>query len=278
MSDKSTNDAQGPGDSGSERRAMIVSAYVDGEATPDEARQVESDADLSADVARLRALKRDVGDVPRLAPEHRDHLLAGALAQFDDQHGTAPPRASRPGGSRWLAVAAAAVAVVATAGIAVSLLATSGSDDSGPAANEAVESPTDAEQDSPTPADESGDDTADEGELADTASAPEAGDAPPTEEETAVEPEGTDAGGAPTARTSNDGEEELADDEAMVDWVRRVQDGELSPDGQGDTVCERAVLGTATHRSAVVVVAFEDDLVVARDAKTCDEVLSADAP
>lgn len=294
MSDDTTNDAHGPGDPGSEWRAVIVSAYVDGEATPDEVRQVESDAALMAEAARLRALKREVGDVPLLSSEHRDRLLADALARFDIQHRTAPPPASRSGGGRWLSVAAAVVAVVAAGGIAISLVTTSGSeDDSAPDANEAVQTSDEEELNDLAPADESAGDSVAESELTDAASAEttagaEVGDAQLDQEESPGEPDDSGSGGAPTAGTSSDtsespaqrdsAAEELPDDEAMVEWVLRVQDGELSPGGQGDTVCERAVLGTATHRRAVVVVAFEDERVVARDVETCDEVLSADAP
>ncbi|MDQ3737615.1 MAG: hypothetical protein M3337_00415 [Actinomycetota bacterium] len=277
MSDDNTSNAPGSGDTTeSERRAVAVSAYVDGEATPDEVRRIESDTVLLGDVRRLRALKDGVAAVSSLSPEHRDRLLAGALAEFDTEHGTASPPTSRSGASRWLAVAAAVVAVVATAGLAVSLVTTSDSDDiDAPTAGQAVDSPTEAEQNPLTPP---ADDTA--GEMA---------GAEPEEDlnEDAESPDEGTVGEAPTAATTSaasdtasraENFEELPDEQAMVDWVLQVQDGDLSPDGQGSFVCGREVLGVATYRGDEVVVAIEGNRVVARDTDTCGEVLSADAP
>jgi len=292
MSDDTTGNPQHSGDpTGSELRAVAVSAYVDGEASPDEVRMVESDAALLADVRRLRALKDAVGAAPPLPPGHRDHLLAGALAEFDARRGTAshgqggqsgpsviaPPPPSRAGGGRWLAVAAAVIVVVAAGGLAVSLATTSDSDESSSVADEPLDSPTEAERTSLTAATDAAGDMSGSAESAGT-------DENESESPGAVAVDDTaPAESSAASRASADGQpdslEELADDRAMVDWVLQVQDGAFIPDAQGDVVCGREVLGAATHRGDDVVVAIEEeDRLVARDTDTCGEVLSADAP
>ncbi|CAN5691028.1 hypothetical protein BH18ACT3_BH18ACT3_00210 [soil metagenome] len=289
MSDDTTSNPQHSDDpTGPELRAVAVSAYVDGEASPDEVRMVESDAALLADVRRLRALKDAVGAAPPLPPGHRDHLLAGALAEFDARRGTAshgqggqsgpsvaaPPPPPRAGGGRWLAVAAAVIVVVAAGGLAVSLATTSDSDESSSVADEPLDSPTEAERTSLTATTEAAGDVSGSAESAATDESESPGAVAVNDTATAES--------SAASRASADGEpdslEELADDRAMVDWVLQVQDGAFIPDAQDDVVCGREVLGTATHRGDEVVVAIEEDRLVARDTDTCGEVLSADAP
>lgn len=311
MSDDTTGDADRSGDpTGAERRALAVSAYVDGEATPDEMRLVESDAALLADAQRIRALKYGVGDVAALGSEHRDRLLVGALGEFDDRHrraghtmrespqndAVAPPL-SRSSAGRWLAVAAAAVAVVATAGLAASLVTSESDEASTDAVQEAGDAtapqagggqisltePGATDGVSATAArDEQGSDDVipgGAGTLAEaaTASTTLAGS---TATDLATSPATTRATTGDTAGDSSAAgdPEELADGPAMADWVRRVRAGDLTPDGRGDSVCGRMVLGTATHRDSDVVVAIEDDRVVARDVRSCRRVLATDAP
>lgn len=281
MSDDATSNSQHSADpTGAGQRAVAVSSYVDGEATPDEVRMVESDAVLLADVRHIRALKDGVGAVPALSPAHRDGLLAGALSEFDVRHGTAshtagersapslaaPPPPSRSGGGRWLAVAAAVVAVVAAAGLVVALVTTSDSDDSVDVASDA---PGDAEQNELTSAADAAASTAAAG-AADSDDEGNAAEAP-TAATSITERESDDPVGAESLQ-------ELSDDRSMVDWVLNVQDDDVSPESGGDVVCGRAVLGAATYRGNEVVVAIEDDRVVARDIDTCAEVLSTDAP
>jgi len=276
MSDDTTSNVPGPGDpTGSEQRAAAVSAYVDGEATADEVLVVESDASLLADVRRLRALKAGIRQVPELRPAHRDVLLAGALAEFDARHADVPPTPSRSGAGRWLAVAAAMVAVVGTAGLAVSLVTTSGSDDDGPNAADSHAAPTEAADNPLTPPAEVAGDTGTSarGETEDTAAVDLS-----TDEAASPAATSSDSMATRSAGTAFDAPEPLADDRAMVDWVLQVQDGNLSPESQGDIVCGREVLGVATYRDEEVVVAIERDLVVARDTGTCAQVLSTDAP
>ncbi|CAN5847738.1 hypothetical protein BH20ACT4_BH20ACT4_01560 [soil metagenome] len=291
MSDDATSNSQHSTDpTGAGQRAVAVSSYVDGEATPDEVRMVESDAVLLADVRRIRALKDGVGAVPALSPAHRDGLLAGALSEFDVRHGAAshaagersapslaaPPPPSRSGGGRWLAVAAAVVAVVAAAGLVVALVTTSDSDDSVDVASDA---PGGAEQNDLTSAADAAAGTAaatagaaDSDDEGNAAEAPTADTSIATSIATSItERESADPVGAESLQ-------ELSDDRAMLDWVLNVQDDDFSPESGGDVVCGRAVLGAATYRGNEVVVAIEDDRVVARDIDTCAEVLSTDAP
>ena len=59
----------------------VVSAYLDGEATPDEAARVESDPALQARLGEMRAVVRAVaGPLPPVAADAREALIARVLA------------------------------------------------------------------------------------------------------------------------------------------------------------------------------------------------------
>ena len=74
--------------------AELASAYLDGEATPDERARVEGDPALLAEVERLRAVAAAVAEVPAPSADRRDAAVAAALAAFDELRvGTTPPPA-----------------------------------------------------------------------------------------------------------------------------------------------------------------------------------------
>ena len=62
----------------------LVNAYLDGEATPDERALVESDAELLAEVARLRTVRNALSDVAPPSASARESAIAAALAVFDE--------------------------------------------------------------------------------------------------------------------------------------------------------------------------------------------------
>lgn len=117
----------------------LVNAYLDGEATLDERALVESDTELLAEVARLRAVRNALSDVEPPSASARETAIAAALAAFDELPATAAaPAAPAPRGDvtaptnivpferrrrmrriQGLSAAAAAVVIVA-GGIAIS--------------------------------------------------------------------------------------------------------------------------------------------------------------
>ena len=124
------------------RRDELVSAYLDGEATPAEIAEVEGDAALLARFEELRAVRDAVGaPVPTLPAEQRDQLISAALGVADAEAAArveaklVPLRRPQP---LFLALAAAVllVAAVVTAG----LIGSRGGDDQADVAAEA--SPT----------------------------------------------------------------------------------------------------------------------------------------
>lgn len=113
----------------------LASAYLDAEATQQERSRVESDSDLSRQVAVLRELTAQIGGVTAPGVDDRDDNIAAALAVFDAEIAQATiPRAPtvvddldtarRRRQSRSLALLGAAaalvVAVLVTAGILTS--------------------------------------------------------------------------------------------------------------------------------------------------------------
>jgi hypothetical protein len=137
----------------------LASAYLDGELTTDERARVEDDAQLLAEVDRLRAVRLLLADVEPPAISRREAHLAAALDVWDrlplaEQTGvrrdatpsgvdgaaiagaasvTAPTpigNRRRPAPTRWLTGAAAAMVLVLAGGIALQLGA-SDEDDSG---------------------------------------------------------------------------------------------------------------------------------------------------
>ena len=135
----------------SRRSDELVSAYVDGEATPAEVAEVEGDDVLLARVEQLRAVRDAVAaPVPPMSAERRDQAISAALAVADAE--VAERREAkivplhRP---RQTLLAVAAATIVLAAVVGAGLIASRGSDDSTETAAEApaaLDSPADTSQ------------------------------------------------------------------------------------------------------------------------------------
>ena len=113
------------------RRDELVSAYLDGEATPAEVAEIERDDALLAHVEELRAVRDAVAaPVPALSPEQRDQMISAALGVADAEADArmeakvVPLRRRQP---LFLAVAAAVLLLAAV--VSAGLLGNRGSDD-----------------------------------------------------------------------------------------------------------------------------------------------------
>ena len=257
----SSTGAGGASDDGI-RRAEAVSAVVDGVATDAEQALVASDADLQAQVAFLASVQSSLRDVPPLDDSLRDRLLAPALSAFDSASSTAagtfappPPPSRRHGSGRWLAVAAAVVAVVATAGITLSVVTGRGDGDS-PSAGDSVT----FQGDSPT--------------LGETESTSD--DAAASADETSAEQVPDVAATAPSV--SSAAADEITDKSSLSNWVLQATDGNLEPADADIRRCGRQILGSTTYRGDEVYISVEGSMAVARDADSCGIVLETDAP
>ena len=60
----------------------LVSAYLDGQAAPDEIAIVENSPELMARVEEFRALGDLMADLPPIEPAQRDDHIGAALAEF----------------------------------------------------------------------------------------------------------------------------------------------------------------------------------------------------
>jgi hypothetical protein len=139
----------------------LASAYLDGEATPDEVARVESDPELLARVASLRAVGEAVGEPIAPPPEAADAAVARALAIGDEVFG--PASVVDLGGQRrrrdqrrtglWVASAAAVIMLLAVGIPLLNQLSSSSSTDTAARTGEAneaesAEQPMAAEEDS----------------------------------------------------------------------------------------------------------------------------------
>lgn len=177
----------------SRRSDELVSAYLDGEATPAEVAEVEGDDVLLARVEQLRAVRDAVAaPVPRMSAEQCDRMTSAALEVADAE--AAERREAkivplhRP---RQTLLAVAAATIVLAAVVGAGLIASRGSDDSTETAADALaalDSTADMSRASPAdeePMAEADMAMADEG--ADDEMAEE--EAPVAEEEAMAEPE-----------------------------------------------------------------------------------------
>ena len=113
------------------RRDELISAYLDGEATPAEIAEIEGDDALLARVEELRAVRDAVAaPVPSLSAEQRDQLITAALGVADAKadarlEAKIVPR-HRP---QRLFLAVAAAVILLAAAVSAGLLGSSGGDD-----------------------------------------------------------------------------------------------------------------------------------------------------
>ncbi len=144
----------------------LVSAVLDGEATPDERARVAADPVLSARLAEFATVAEAVGAPVAPAPaEARDTVIAAAVAEARRPDPVVVPlRPRRPTGS-FLAAAAAVLAVLLVAGLFAGRLG--GGDDQGAESADSADSGSDGTEESGGA--EAADDATAEAETADTA-------------------------------------------------------------------------------------------------------------
>ncbi len=116
----------------SRRSDELVSAYLDGEATPAEVAEVEGDDVLLARVEHLRAVRDAVAaPVPPMSAERRDQAISAALAvvgaEAAERREAKIVPLHRP---RQTLLAVAAATIVLAAVVGAGLIASRGSDDS----------------------------------------------------------------------------------------------------------------------------------------------------
>jgi negative regulator of sigma E activity len=254
----------------------LLSAYLDGEATPEDAARIERDPELLARVGELAAVRDAVrSDVPAVDDATREATLARVLSEFEHE---APPavlttttqlarRRRDPG--RVLATAAAAVIAIALLGGAIGMLSreSSGGDDSSADAGAGLSTSLaeDGEQQQPGDAD---------AEAYSSAEAAEQGSNGPL-------------------RTAAASLGSFADEEQLRQAVRSRllspapgedagEDDSLAPEDRAPIRIESACSapdGTRTIHVAdlsgrsVLVVVTEGDLALVIDPRTCTEVL-----
>lgn len=120
-----------------DEQLFLANAYVDGELTDDERRTAAADPDVMAEVERLHALRAEVRTVPVAPAGAREAAITAAMAEFrattagataEPAEADVVPFRPRPAYAKYLAVAAALVAV-AGLGIVVSQVGGGGADD-----------------------------------------------------------------------------------------------------------------------------------------------------
>ena len=238
----------------------LVTAYVDGEATPDERARVEADAELLAEVERQFAARAAVHDAEPPSAARRDAAIAAALAVFDDEIAStirpAPPAAipardvtaptnivpfDQRRRMRWMQSlgAAAAVAAVVVAGAVV---ATRGGDDDGSTADEVRDNP-------PLSA------------VADTSDEDEAAQAPAAAE-VATSDAGVLMAVEPTAESAPDAGDAAVGDQASEteEGPATTEPGPAAPAAAPPTSTATAAPAT-TAAARMIVVVTEDDLL-----------------
>ena len=213
------------------RRDELLSAYLDGEATPAEIAEVEGDDALLARVEELRAVRDAVAaPVPSLSAEQRDQLISAALGVADAEvdarlEAKIVPR-HRP---QPLFLAVAAAVILLAAAVSAGLLGSRGGDD----ADMAVESTSMAG--SAAPAEMADEPTA----QADMAAADEA---MAEEEPMAEEPMAEE----PMADEEPMAEEPMADEEPMAEDATEAAAAEAEAIAEDATEAEAIAAPVAT--------------------------------
>jgi hypothetical protein len=255
----------------------LASAYLDGEATPDEVARVDSDPELLARVAALRAVGEAVGEPTVPPPGAADAAVARALATGDEVFGPASvvdlgrerrQREQRRTGL-WVASAAAVIMLLAVGIPLLNQLSSSSSTDTAARTGEAdqaesAEQPMAAEEDSGAagaqsttvpggPAFESGNDVVFLGDFA-------------SEEDDLIDAVRQQSAG-PRVET----ETQPAPDVAPTASPCPAQVGDLT-----DVVAIYAASVDGEPFSAVVYLESPDELAVVVVSADCDETIRAD--
>jgi hypothetical protein len=290
---------------------LLASAYLDGEATPDERALVEADPSLLQEVERLRTARTallDAAGFERPGDAAREAAIAAALTAWDfaaleptgSTAGSSPAVSSGPTvvpfvrrhsfSTRWL-TAAAAVAAVVGLGVVVAQFGSGDGNDESAAFDVATadtelsaESRTEFEQIEAPAGTEgalfSGDDAADEAaaEAAPDADAAGAADAPN------AAPEGTSTlESAAVPEASLESPEELgvfaADAKtAAEDGIARDTLARPCPDEAFDDIDTYIAMGTYLGRPVLVGIDDERERAFAVDPDTCTIVAEAPLP
>jgi len=268
----------------SERELMAVSAYLDGEATPDERALVEASPQLTAMVAEWQEVRDQTVSVQASAAS-REAALAAALGAFDELHATVPAATDnvvhlerRRRQYRFIMGAAAAVAVVF--GGLVILQSGGDSDDDdftvavAPKASGMAEDAAASAMEA-APADESATQMAPaSGDMSSEAEAPAATEAP-------ADTEAAAAGlGDPDVLPMVDGPEQLsayyAANRSVVPSTAPTGDGAPSTTREACPTGPDLVIGKVAYRGvpALVVISNDGDELRAIDASSCVVLLT----
>jgi hypothetical protein len=205
---------------------LLANAYVDGELTAGERSIAEADPDVMSEVVRIRALRAQLRDVEAPSTSARESALAAAMAEFAPAaaaHPAAPaPRTvafrPRPAYQRYLAFAAAVVAVGLLGVVIVNGIG-GGDDDDTAVSDDTAETVL----------------AADQADAGDTADADAAADSGPTELRDLAESEAAgDAAEAPAVAdeaTAGD----AADADAAVDETFAASDDAAGDDAAAES-------------------------------------------
>jgi hypothetical protein len=275
-------------------RRLLASAYLDGELTPAERAEVETDPLVLAEVEALRSVRAQLAAVPAADATRREAAIAAAMAATGSEVRT-PPRPSIESRrrARWFAplAAAAAAAVLVVGGIVA--LRTTGDDDQTTGEREAVLSEPMTDDDT------GGADVEDEASATTTAAAASAGaettaGGATTQAAGEAATEGTQAaeettGAADAAQQPGDVVvRDAADLRAVVTLFTAAESTEAAATGTAlpDRVVPRCDLGTfitlgryeppTGPASDVEIYVLQDTgELVAADVATCVELLRA---
>jgi hypothetical protein len=294
---------------------LLASAYLDGEATPDERARVEADPLLLGEVERLRAARATLLDArwfERPSDEAREAAIAAALGAWDvaasglsDTRAESPPAGRRSNVraferrrtyTRWLS-AAAALVVVAALGVVVSR-SRGGSDDA-ETSSVAVEAPADTkaagdalfdtaaeppEQSASagnTERAETGDVAGADAGVSDEAPRAAAETAAPAATETAAD--SAQVAAAPTPLAAMQTPEDLA---AVAAEAKAAVENDPNRDVLArpcrdeafDDIDTYVAIGTYRDRSVLIGIDDDDDRAIAVDPETCEIVAEAPLP
>ena len=293
---------------------LLASAYLDGEATPDERARVEADPALLGEVERLRAVRITLLDASwfeRPGDAAREAAIEAALGAWDGagsdlpQSGTETPAAARSShvrtferrrrpSTRWLSAAAALVAV-AGLGVVVSRFDGESDDDT---SSVAIEAPADTAADGDAlfdTSEEQTEQTASSGNAERTASADDAasesGGAEPSSGAVEQAPSA-----APAATVAPEETALVADAALQVILSSPAELGsfaaeakQASVDGADNAVTvscvgdelegiEYLAIGTYRDRAVVIAIVVERERALAIDPDTCEIVAEAPLP
>lgn len=225
----------------------LVSAYLDGEATPAETAEVEASAALLARVEELRAVRDALAEpVVPLSAEQRDDLIGAALGAADAEDAARREARVVPlHRPQRLLLAMAAAVIVLAAVVGTGLIASRGGDDEADTAAPATEAATGMVADAAPAAEE---EPMPEMDMA-------AADEAVAEEPMAEEAPAEEAAMAAEAQI----EASTAEAEAMADELARLAVQEAEAEAEAAMAQEAPAATTTTIAAATTTAAAETD-------------------